>query len=377
MRMLALNWRNLLIAFCLLILGGCAGLPEISRQPTVFNPFPQLTKIAVVPFMNLSPERSADGRQFAAAYSAELQVVPGFEVVPIGVVESKLQEYQVHFTGKTGAEQARKLAQLLEVDAVVIGAITDFNPYYPPRVGITVEWYAANPGYHPIPAGYGLPWGAPGEEEIPDSLIYEAERALAIEQLKTQTPPYETPPLLPPPEPQPPPAPSDDVRPRELESRKRSDIQLIAHDAEISAASSRRKTQPPGEQLPAGTAMPDGTVQPNEAGLDMGTALPPDWPDPRGFTPPPPSSCRPPLRVNDEPVLKHVRLYHGTDAQVTTALQSYVYFRDEARFGGWQSYLQRSDDFIRFCCHMHIAEMLTARGGAGQTRVVWRWPTGR
>jgi len=37
----------------------------------------------------------------------------------------------------------------------------------------------------------------------------------------------------------------------------------------------------------------------------------------------------------------------------------------------------RSDDFIRFGCHMHITEMLTARGGAGETRVVWRWPVTR
>ena len=54
-----------------------------------------------------------------------------------------------------------------------------------------------------------------------------------------------------------------------------------------------------------------------------------------------------------------------------------LFFRDDARIGGWQSYLQRSDDFIRFCCHLHITEMLTARGGAGETRVVWRWPERR
>ena len=48
---------------------------------------------------------------------------------------------------------------------------------------------------------------------------------------------------------------------------------------------------------------------------------------------------------------------------------------NDARFGGWQSYLQRSEDFINFCAHMHIWEMLSARGGAGKTRVVWRWPT--
>ena len=76
-------------------------------------------------------------------------------------------------------------------------------------------------------------------------------------------------------------------------------------------------------------------------------------------------------------MLKHTRNYNGHDADFTAALENYVYFRDEARFGGWQSYLQRSDDFIRFCCYKHIAEMLTARGGAGETRVVWRWPDRR
>jgi hypothetical protein len=81
--------------------------------------------------------------------------------------------------------------------------------------------------------------------------------------------------------------------------------------------------------------------------------------------------------LSKEPVLRHTKTYNGNDADVTEALSTYVYFRDDARFNGWKSYLQRSDDFIRFCCHLHIAEMLTARGGAGETRVVWRWPTVR
>ena len=78
---------------------------------------------------------------------------------------------------------------------------------------------------------------------------------------------------------------------------------------------------------------------------------------------------------SDAPVLRHTQTYNANDMEFTEALSSYYFFRDDARTGGWQSYLQRSDDFIRFCCHMHIAGMLSARGGAGETRVVWRWPT--
>ncbi len=105
--------------------------------------------------------------------------------------------------------------------------------------------------------------------------------------------------------------------------------------------------------------------------------LPVDWPDPRGLIPAPPAPVCPECRPNDEPVLRHTRVYNGNDVGVTTALETYAYFKDDAHPGSWQSYLQRSDDFIRFCCHMHIAEMLSARGGAGETRVVWRWPERR
>jgi hypothetical protein len=75
--------------------------------------------------------------------------------------------------------------------------------------------------------------------------------------------------------------------------------------------------------------------------------------------------------------MTHVRIYNGHDLEFTEALSNHYYFQDDARFGGWQAYLQRSDDFIAFCCHLHITEMLAARGGAGKTRVVWRWPIGR
>lgn len=321
------------------MLAGCqAFLPEIARQPSVYNPFPQLSKVAVAPFFNLSTEPSVDGRQFAVAYYDQLQSVPGFEVVPVGVVEEAMRAYRITLASPA---DARRLAQLLEVDALVVGSVTDYTPYYPPRCAMQVEWYAANPCFHPIPPGYGLPWGTPEEEQIPPRLVFEAERALAREQLKTQTPLYQVP-LLPAPQPT---AESSDEGQEVAHLAPVADGADVAHD-------------PPATPGTPGAA----------------SAV---WPDARGFAPPPPCSSTPAAAQSEEPVLMHTATYSGNDPRVTTALQTYVFFRDDARAGGWQSYLQRSDDFIRFCCHLHIAEMLTARGGAGETRVVWRWPAGR
>lgn len=290
---------------------GCAMLPEIAHQPTLHNPFPQLSKVAVAPFFNHSTDPTVDGRQFALAYFNELQSVPGYEVVPVGTVENAMLSEHITLSS---AEEARRLAQVLGVDAVVIGAVTDFSPYYPPRCAIQVEWYAANPCFHPIPPGYGLPWGTAEEDEIPDRLIFETEMAVAREQLATQTP--------------------------------------VAPAAETAA----------------------GADDASATTLTSAAEPAPSWPDPRGLIPPPPSAVAPACEPSGEPVLRHTKTYNGHDPDFTEALENYYFFRDDARFGGWQSYLQRSDDFIRFCCRMHIWEMLGARGGAGETRVVWRWP---
>ncbi len=353
---------------------GCAVIPEVRHEPQYHNPFPQLHRVAILPFFNLSTEPTINQDEVAEAYYTELQKIPGFEVMPPGVVKRALEANRVTIDGATDFQQ---LARRLGVDVVIRGAVTDYSPYYPPRIGLTVDWFAANPTYHPIPAGYGLPWGTPDEEYIPDSLLFEAEFALAREQLRTQTP---------------------DV-PDGLDSRSgsRTDPSVRpAHQQSSSEVGPAEGTEgigaskplqpdadggaskaPPSEtRLPAGSEM-----EPVDGGQGtpgtLGPQLPPDWPDPRGFVPPPPAAERPPFRPQFDPVMSHTRLYDGKDQQFTERLEQYFYFRDEARYGGWQGYLLRGEDFIRFCCHLHITETLAARGGAGKTRVVWRWPIGR
>ena len=125
------------------------------------------------------------------------------------------------------------------------------------------------------------------------------------------------------------------------------------------------------EEIALGQLEP--TVVIDGAFVPHGVNLPENWPDERAFIPPPPAAHPPKSKPYSGPVMTHTKIYSGNDSAVTEALASYVYFRDDARKGGWQSYLKRSDDFIQFCCRMHIFEMLSARGGGGETRVVYRW----
>jgi hypothetical protein len=408
------------LLFALMLAGmtlvGAAGckfvIPDVSRQPLIHNPFPQLSRVAVAPFFNQSDEKTVDGRQFAMAYYAELQAVPGFEVVPLGVVEEAIIRNHINLSSPA---EARRLAQVLNVDAVVIGAITDYSPYYPPRCGLRVEWYAANPGYHEIPPGYGLPWGTPQEEYIPAPLVFEAEMALARAQLATQSPACDGPPSAQPGQLMPVPGtggpqldatPAADGQPSDMNKKQdemlpspksgarrtpKKNIRIVSNEENAGGANTASDDNgpnapdaDPAPAMPPGmppAAMPGTPGIPGASGTTgpvvAGGALPPNWPDERGFIPPGPSPMRPPCIPNNGPIITHTRLYQGNDSEFTEALSSYVNFREDARFGGWQNYLQRSDDFIRFCCHLHISEMLSARGGAGETRVVWQWPNCR
>jgi hypothetical protein len=337
-------------------LAGCSALPDISHQPRYHNPFPQLSRVAVLPFYNQSAEPTVDQDKIALAYYNELQAIRGFEVVPVGVTKILMAASGIH---PQCPEDYQKLAQFLDVDAVIVGSVTDYTPYYPPRLGLSVRWYAANPNFHPIPPGYGLPWGTAEEEFIPNDLVFEAEFALAKQQLKTQTPEF---------------TPQSHLPAPQTETSDEPKGVMPAAAEELSPAQSAR-----AEQSPEEIVVPESSVllPPDLHAPPQSMALPPDWPDPRGFVPPPPSPKRPLPLPQYEPIMTHTRLYHGHDAEFTERLAKYYYFRDDGRFGDWQGYLQRSDDFIRFCCHLHIAETLTARGGAGESRVVWRWPIRR
>lgn len=340
---------RLLLPLGCLLSTGCSMLPDIAHQPTFHNPLPELSKVAIAPFFNASDEPSLNGKDVALAYFNELQLIPGFEVVPVGVVERAMLDHDIQLSSPT---DARRLAQLLEVDALVVGSVTDYCPYYPQRLSLHVEWYAANPNLHPIPPGYGLPWGTAEEQGIPASLVFEAEMALAKAQLKTQSPPYKRLPEpdkpLPVPQQQPP---QPDQRPQAdwPETQWGEGVTPMQHEAPADATTDCASTGASG--------------------------FPADWPDPRGFIPRLPQGRPSPPCPSQAPVIQHTRMYNAHDMQFTKALKSYYFFRDDARFGGPEGYTQRSDDFFRFCCHMHIAETLTARGGAGETRVVWRWPT--
>ncbi len=365
---------SLLFGIITLSGSGCSLIPDTVQQPQYHNPFPQLSSVAVLPFFNQSDEPTVDGVDVAIAYYNELKNVPGFQVVPVGATQTAAQNMKIN---PGNPADLRRLAKELGVDAVVVGVITEYTPYYPPRMGLAISWYAANPCFHPIPVGYGLPWGTCEEEYIPESLVNAAEFELAKAQLHTQTPTDPTTAAMP--------YTPGYGSPTGMRPYKPQPQMAITPDNSGAVGTGVKPPQKTAQapeyavKQVAAEGVPPSPAFPDQGSIGEGTPenLPREWPNPAGFIPPPPGPSRPTCVPYSGPIMTQDNVYNGADADFTAALENYYFFRDDGRGGGWQGYLSRSEDFTRFCCHMHITEMLTARGGAGKSRVVFRWPMTR
>lgn len=346
-------------------LPGCALIPDIKHKPALINPFPQLQTIAVVPFFNQSEEPTLSGERVALAYMNELQAIRGFEVLPLGAVKTKLGEYMQEFGPPSDDEGFQQFAQFLGVDAVLVGSITDYDAYYPPRMTMAVKWYAANPGFHPVLPGYGLPWGTTEEKHIPRWVHQESQRALARAQLETQLPEPE--PIMP--------EDRDGYRIRYGDDTDPQDdvgAETVGGALELTSSFASEVRPAAGEQMVG----EDGQLLQFDS-YEQIDVYPEDWPDPRGFIPDSPMKQRPKYMAQSAPIIEHMRSFNGHDEDFTEQLAEYFYYRDDARFGGWQAYLQRSEDFIRFCCYLHLSETLIARGGLDESPLIFRWPIDR
>ncbi len=116
-----------------------AGCRTSQVQRAYRNPYPQPRSLAVVPFINQSGSEDLDVLAVTDEFYTELQLVEGFTVVPVNRVLAAMN--QLGLTGISSPDDAFSIADNLGVDSVIIGSITQYDPYPPPRVGMAVQLY--------------------------------------------------------------------------------------------------------------------------------------------------------------------------------------------------------------------------------------------
>ncbi len=136
---------SLLISLMACSLAGCAS----SQRETLYKPnelrSPYSTDVgeplwAVVPPSNASGTTLADTEQVGDALVAAVQQTRGLDCLPLDRTLAAMAALQM--ASVSTPTEAKALAKALGVDGLVIPTVTAWDPYDPPKVGITLALHA-------------------------------------------------------------------------------------------------------------------------------------------------------------------------------------------------------------------------------------------
>jgi len=99
--------------------------------------------IAVAPAINLSGSADFDPNRFADLMASELSFVEGVRVIPVSRVLGVLAAQ--HLERVESAVHAEQLARWVGADAILVFAVTEYDPYDPPIIGISAQLLGRGP----------------------------------------------------------------------------------------------------------------------------------------------------------------------------------------------------------------------------------------
>ena len=135
----------LLIALTALLAAasGCESQPKLTQPMTLASPLPERQVWAVAPFENESGVSVVDGARLADLFAQEAQQVQGLDLLPVNRVIAAMRHLRLPRVAT--AADAQALAQLLQVDGLIIGMVTAYDPYRPPTLGLAVQLWDSAP----------------------------------------------------------------------------------------------------------------------------------------------------------------------------------------------------------------------------------------
>ncbi len=117
---------------------GCVAPPE---APVLADPFRDSPRQvwAVAPIRNESGSQYADGLIFADHLARQLENTPNLDVLPVNRTLAVMDREQMREIASES--DAMRVLQATGADALVVGTISAYDPYDPPKVGLNVELY--------------------------------------------------------------------------------------------------------------------------------------------------------------------------------------------------------------------------------------------
>lgn len=171
---------------------GCQRGPRLTTPARLHAPIDAPRVWAVAPLANESGVSIVDTARLTDALVQEVEQVEGLQAVPQNRVLAAMRALSMPSVDSPA--DARTLLHVLGVDAILVGTITAYDPYPPPRLGMALALYegvpAGDPSFDPRdlvrsprgvePPGGGSSWTRPRAEAsgVFDAANHDVLRAL-------------------------------------------------------------------------------------------------------------------------------------------------------------------------------------------------------
>jgi hypothetical protein len=191
---LALSARVIVLIIALAVVG-CGN----SVERVYHSPYRAAFIIAVVPFLNQSGSENLDVMAVTDEFYTELQqVTGGLQVIPVNRVLAALTK--LGMKNVSNPDEVMMLAEQLGADAIIVGTVTRYDPYQPPRMGMALQLYhrekiGEERSVNNIDPGniarrgraFEMPGGVPLRPEAMVVRIFDADRKEVIARIKKYT----------------------------------------------------------------------------------------------------------------------------------------------------------------------------------------------
>lgn len=130
----------LALAIGMLMLTGC-NLPKkaADRTDNLASPYTTRRLLAVAPLVNQSGALGADGLRMADLITGRIDSIANLDALPVNRVLAAMAALKIDRV--SNLHQAQQIIRMLGVDGLIVGVITAWDPYDPPKIGMAIELY--------------------------------------------------------------------------------------------------------------------------------------------------------------------------------------------------------------------------------------------
>ncbi|MCP4709631.1 MAG: hypothetical protein GY869_13475 [Planctomycetes bacterium] len=191
-KMNILSPKKLVLTLVLLIALGCQSQPNPFYEPGFVT---EPRTIAIAPFLNQSGSEYLVPMAVTDAFYSELQSIEGLTVVHPNRIMTEMMNLGIETV--SSPQDALSLADQLHADAIIVGAITAYDPYPPPEIGMKLQLYAreirsdinANGNVDPgdivrQPTSFDMPFSPELKPRVGLTRIFDADRQDVVEEIK-------------------------------------------------------------------------------------------------------------------------------------------------------------------------------------------------